>query len=188
MDHIPTDADLLKQFSRGNTEALGALAERYESSLLGVARGLLGGGAKEDLAREAVQECWMRVIRHAGRFRGDSQVRTWIYRILVNRCLEKRAAEGRASRTAASAFTHASVEPLHDPEKVASSEELSDQVSHAVEMLPEPMRVVLILCYHRGLTHSQSAAVLDIPLGTLKTRLHNALARLRESLTLEKAT
>jgi RNA polymerase sigma-70 factor (ECF subfamily) len=188
MDHNPTDADLLKQFAGGNTESLGLLAERYESSLLGVARGLLGGGGRTDeLAREAVQDCWMRVIRHSGRFRGDSSVRTWIYRILVNRCFEKRSVEGRAARLAASAefFTHDDLS--QNPASLASSEDMGDHVAQAVETLPESMRVVLILCYHRGLTHQQSAEVLDIPLGTLKTRLHNALTRLRESLTLEKA-
>lgn len=185
MDHEPTDADLLKQFAQGKTDALGALAERYESSLLGVARGLLGAG-REDLARDAVQDCWMRVIRHAGRFRGDSAVHTWIYRILVNRCLEKRDAEGRAAKNAASAGSNASNQDSHDPSSLALSEDLGQQVARAVETLPESMRVVLILCYHRGLTHQQSAEVLNIPLGTLKTRLYNALARLRESLTPEK--
>ena len=65
--------------------------------------------------------------------------------------------------------------------------DLNHAVADAVESLPESMRVVLILCYHRGLTHAQSAEILGIPLGTLKTRLHAALTSLRETLAVENA-
>ena len=75
-----------------------------------------------------------------------------------------------------------------DPAAGLASSDLGDHVEAAVDALPDSMRLVLILCYHRGLTHQQSAEILEIPLGTLKTRLHGALTRLRESLALEKAS
>ncbi len=186
MNHDPSDASVLSRFTRGDPEALGILAARYEASLFGLARGLLNGN--DDLAREAVQECWVRVIRHAERFRGDSAVRTWIYRILVNRCLDARAREARSAHNAANAEALGFDQDFLDPADAATSADLGTQVAHIVQSLPEPMRVVLILCYHRGLTHQQSAEVLGIPVGTLKTRLHAALNRLRESLTPEKTT
>lgn len=166
----------------------------------------------------------MRVIRHAARFRGESSVHTWIYRILVNRCLDRRAADRSKQRnTDASgsgggggggggeggggaepeggegsvgggwtigedhATSRSVNDPANDPGVAMVVSDLNHAVADAVESLPESMRVVLILCYHRGLTHAQSAEILGIPLGTLKTRLHAALTSLRETLAVENA-
>ncbi|HWL95056.1 MAG TPA: sigma factor, partial [Phycisphaerae bacterium] len=83
-DADKSDEQLLAEFVAGRKAALGELARRHESSLLGLACGLLGG--REDLARDAVQETWMRVVRFAGGFHGRSCFKTWVYRIAVNQC------------------------------------------------------------------------------------------------------
>src|SRR5512139_3993128 len=79
-----TDEQLVKDFVSGRRAALGELARRYERPLLGLARGLLGG--RDDLACDAIQETWVRVIRFAGQFAGASSFRTWVYRIAINQC------------------------------------------------------------------------------------------------------
>ncbi len=79
-----TDEQLLADFLAGERSALVELARRYEPPLLGLALGLLGG--QRDLACDAVQETWLRVIRFGKQFAGRSRFRTWVYRIAVNQC------------------------------------------------------------------------------------------------------
>ena len=78
------DRQILQRVAGGEHGALGELAARHEAALLGLARGLLGGST--DLAEEAVQDAWVRVLSRAGSFNGDASVKTWLFRIVINRC------------------------------------------------------------------------------------------------------
>lgn len=166
MSQEPSDSLLLERFAKGDAASLGEIARRYEGPLLGLSRGLLHG--RDDLAREAVQDAWVRVINAAKHFDKRAQVRTWLYRIVINRCSDIRA---RELRSVNGVVTNAHA-------RVTDGDTTSD-LRVAVEGLPESQRLVLLLCYHRGLTHEQAAEVLDLPVGTLKTRLHGALEALR---------
>ncbi|MCA9291224.1 MAG: sigma-70 family RNA polymerase sigma factor [Phycisphaerales bacterium] len=169
-----SDEAILARFVEGDPDALGMLAERYERRLLGLARGLLGGS--DERARDAVQDTWLRVIRAGAAFRGDSAVGTWLYRITVNRCHTLRTAKRPATRPASDA--DAAVAPTREPD-------LSMNLRRAVDALPDDHRDAVLLCSHAGLTHEQAAAVLEIPLGTLKTRQRAALVALRARLAEE---
>ena len=141
--------------------------------MLGLARGLLGG--RLDLAMDAVQETWVRVIRFAGGFQGRSSVKTWLYSILVNQCRAMRGAQREVGTL---------------PETLAAGgeERPGDEKLHAaLEGLGEAGREVVLMCYHAGLTHEVVAEVLGVPLGTVKSRLHGALRDLRAGLATEGA-
>ncbi len=176
MDQTRTDEQLLKDFGAGQREALGVLASRYERLLLGLARGILSG--REDLARDVVQDSWVRVIRAAKDFRGRSSVRTWFYRIVVNRAID-----ARARRTTPVVVNS----PAGANDGGLERAEQGDRLREELDRLPGDTRLILILCYHEGLTLEQSAEVLAIPVGTLKSRLHAALKVLRERLGTEAA-
>jgi RNA polymerase sigma-70 factor, ECF subfamily len=126
---------------------------------------------------DVVQETWLRVIRHAGSFREESSLRTWLYRIVVN---QSRTFATRATRL----VKHKSSVPIpvgdisHDKASLPS-------IAQAVESLDESKREVLLLCHHRGMTHEQVASILEIPLGTVKSRLHAAVTAVRERLASE---
>ncbi len=178
------DRELLSRFLRGDDDALAALASRHEPAMLGLARGLLNHHA--DLAADAVQDTWLRVIRSGKTYSGEASIKTWLYRILINRCHDLREATARQNtrdERAASTRTPTVRErvgpsqlgPLvpHDPDPA---------LQRALESLPEERRTILLLCYHRGMTHEHAASVLGIPLGTLKSRLHAALKELRTIL------
>lgn len=171
------DRELLSRFLRGDDDALAALASRYEPALLGLARSLLHGRA--DLAADAVQDTWLRVIRSAKTYSGESSVKTWLYRILINRCHDLRQASARQNPLAK---IKAQNDPQRTPDSPAPAES-DPALRRAIESLPEERRTILLLCYHRGMTHEHAAAVLGIPLGTLKSRLHAALKELRTILT-----
>lgn len=165
-----TDESLLAQFLAGDRAGLEALAHRYEALLLGLATGLLDGN--RDLAADAIQETWLRVIRSGRTFRGGSSFKTWIYRIAINCC---RDAKRRAHAVAASV----PAEPPADfPEP---SDDAAALRAHLRAVHPD-RRLILLLCYHQGMTHTQAADILGLPLGTLKTRLHAALTELRARL------
>ncbi|UYV13575.1 MAG: RNA polymerase sigma factor [Phycisphaera sp.] len=167
-----SDEALLSRFARsGARPALEELAGRHEHRLLGLALGLCNG--REDLAREAVQETWVRVIRHAGTFRGKSSFATWVYRIAVHRCRDVMAKERAVARRARRAS-----EGLPGG---GSATDL-DWARGVVGGLPQREREVVLLCHMRGMTHEQAAAVLGIPPGTLKTRMTRAMKRLRETM------
>lgn len=178
-----TDEQVMRQFAAGARNALAELARRFEGPMLGMAAGLLG--EQRELACDAVQETWLRVIRFAGKFDGRSSVKTWLYRILINQCCDLR----RICRAAATSL-NSTDKPAHAPvaESVgteASSRETNHAVLEAVERLPTDQRTVVLLCYHAGMTHAQAAEILEIPVGTLKSRLHAALERLRALLPVE---
>ena len=169
-----SDEQLLRAFALGERAALGALAGRHESAMLGLARGLLGGS--DALACEAVQESWVRVIRSARGFRGEAAVGTWLYRIVVNRCKDVRAREARAERRRGS---DAQRDARHDEGETPGGDA---GLRSAMDRLGDGQREVLVLCFGRGLTHREAAAVLGIPEGTVKSRSHGAMQALRRGL------
>jgi RNA polymerase sigma-70 factor (ECF subfamily) len=175
-----TDEQLLSEFLAGRRAALAELAGRYERSLLGLAAGLLSG--RPDLACDAVQETWLRVIRFGKQFMGRSSFKTWLYRIAINQCRTLHAAP--VSSTPTDEVRHM---PAGDaqPDETAETIDQNHAVRRAVGRLDPDKRTVVLLCYHSGMTHEQAADVLEVPLGTLKSRLHAALTELRASLGAE---
>jgi RNA polymerase sigma-70 factor, ECF subfamily len=174
-----TDESLLKDFVRGRPAGLEILAQRYEQRLLGLAWGLLGDQA---LALDAVQETWLRVIRFGGKFDGRSSFKTWLYRIAVNQCRSLQAARriGQSSQSFEDLPS-----PEIPPERSAQTAEQGDALRTALAGLGDEKSIVLLLCYHEGMTHDQAAEILGIPVGTLKSRLHAALEELRARLSPE---
>ncbi len=173
-----SDEQLLARFARDSGDSRTALQElacRHEHRLLGLSLGLCNG--REDLAREAVQETWVRVIRHAGKFKGKSSFATWVYRIAVHRCREVMARERELARRTSRASSV--------PQGRDSVADLAWTRS-VVGSLPQHEREVVLLCHMRGMTHEQAAAVLGIPPGTLKSRMTRAMGRLRELMGEER--
>jgi RNA polymerase sigma-70 factor (ECF subfamily) len=175
MKHLNrTDEQLLAAFARGERTALAELAGRYETRLLGLAAGLLGW--RRDLACDAVQEAWVRVIRFADKFDGRSSFKTWAYRIVVNQCRNIQSARLPAW---AEDVPDKPADETSNPGHSAEVNETSQTLREAVQALPADKQTVLLLCYHEGMTHEQAAEILEIPLGTVKSRLHAALQDLR---------
>jgi len=178
-----SDEILLRRFVEGRKAALGKLARRYEGPLLGLATGLLSG--REDLAQDAVQETWVRVIRFAHTFNGDAGLKTWLYRIAINQCRDLAALAARRESQGADSDDRKADGGANRPDDSAIAAERDGQIRHAVAGLDDAKREILLLCYHDGLTHAEAAEALEIPIGTLKSRLHAALTELRERLDRE---
>jgi len=136
-----------------------------------------------DLADDLTQEVSLRAFQSFGTFRGGSAGFTWLYRIAVHVVLRHRERQrlpllplDHAEAAALPAAAHA------EPEAAALRGEFREHVWAALELLPEDTRAALILQVYEQLKYREIADVLNIPLGTVKSRLHVGMNRLREEL------
>jgi RNA polymerase sigma-70 factor (ECF subfamily) len=184
------DASLIERVAGGDEHALGALHDRHARLALGIARRLL---PDDETAREVVQDAFLDLWRTAPAWDGDrSSVTTWLVRLVRLRAVDRLRREHAARRTSAAGEHDAPIEhaaELAAPDDVPRTVELADRgerVRAALEALPEPQRDVVRLAFERGLTHTEIAERLDLPLGTVKTRCMRALDKLATLLADER--
>ena len=170
-----SDAALIRRIGAGDREAFERLYSRYARAVFGLALRRLGD---RDRAEEAVQETFASVWRSARSYRPErGPGGPWLYAIarnaIVDRFRARREPLAEAPETAA-------VEA--GPDERAESGWVAWRVHRALEELPEHERTVIELAYWSGLSQSEVAAFLDVPLGTVKTRTRSALGRLADLL------
>jgi RNA polymerase sigma-70 factor, ECF subfamily len=132
----------------------------------------------DDLAQETV-------LQAAGgwaRFKGDSQAGTWLYAILVRQHRRRRRSEGRAWRRWLKWFERTPANSLPAPPDRLLGDERRENVWSAVAALSEAQREAVVLRYAEGLTYEEIAQATSCPIGTVKSRLHQALASLQKVL------
>ena len=162
----------------GDTDAFEVLVTRYERVLFRVAWRMLGD--YED-ARDATQEAFIRAYRKLDTF--DTRLRffSWLYRILLNECLN-----ARRGRRPLEAITP-DLLVGGDPDNIVEASERRRQVQQALLMLPHDYRAVIVLRHFAELAYDEIADTLGIPAKTVKSRLYTARQRLSELLSPQKA-
>jgi len=185
------DAALVARCKGNDLTAFDEIVERYQHKIYGYVKRLVGN---ETDAEDITQEVFLKALNSLHRFREESSLQTWLFRIATNLC---RDAHRRRQREKGwlSLWRQADeqneteeggiVDPQDDrfnPEKLLLHEELSAMLSQAIEQLPLAMREVLILHDVEQMPYEEIAQALGVPLGTVKSRLFHARARLRESL------
>ena len=172
----PSDADLMAAVGRGDMGALGELVRRHQGKAIALAFRTLG---RWDLAEDMAQEAFLRVLRAAKRYRPDARFTTWLYRIVVNLCLDHQ----RRARQAPSALTDDSPEPSAAPSAdPLEARERVLRVQRAVEALPERQRMAVVLHRYEGLSHREVAEVTGWSVSAVESLLVRAYASLRKSL------
>ena len=182
------DAQLIGQALAGQTAAFGQLVQKYQDRLYNTVVHVAGNA--ED-AKDVVQEAFVQAFLKLESFQGASAFYTWLYRIAFNvaatHC-RRRGAMRSAERIAlAEGHLRNAVEPhpdnaADDPGERLEREERCRQVRHAISQLPEEHRVVLVLREMDGCCYETIAEILDLPVGTVRSRLHRARMQLREQL------
>jgi RNA polymerase sigma-70 factor (ECF subfamily) len=168
---VITDHELIARVAREDEDAFRALYERFSDRVFRYAFTLL---RNQHLAEEVAQETMIAVWKSAGRFASRSKVSTWIFGIARNKAFDLVRKEKRGDRLPDLRL----VEP--DP----SADLLKQQVvAGAVNELPEPQREVVFLTFYEGLSYGEISAMLDIPEGTVKSRMFHAKRKLAEALT-----
>ena len=171
-----TDGSLLERIADGDTAAFEILYRRFARPLYGLALRMLRDRTR---AEDAVQETFAAIWRSAASYRSErGPGAPWLYAVARNAIVDR--ARSRGETTFADPPESAS--PDAAPDERAESAYVSWRVHRAVQDLPEREREVLELAYWGGLSQSEVAQFLDIPLGTVKTRTRSGLARLADLL------
>jgi RNA polymerase sigma-70 factor, ECF subfamily len=171
-----TDGHLLQRIADGDNAAFETLYRRFARPLFGLALRMLRDRSR---AEEAVQETFAAIWRSAGSYRADrGPGAPWLYAVARNAIVDRARARGEATF----ADPPEAVAPDAGPDERVESGYVSWRVHRAVEDLPAPEREVLELAYWGGLSQSEVAQFLDIPLGTVKTRTRSGLAHLADLL------
>lgn len=147
-----------------------------------VRRFLLGVLRDEDLVREAVQQCFLKVLEHGHAASSDS-IRGWIFKVAFHEALQIRRRHG-ASKRALRGLQERQAQPSDapvDPGDLAADREALEAVQRAIADLPDSQREVLLMRIRQGLSFAEIAGRLDVPLGTALTRMRLALEKLRQA-------
>ena len=166
--------------STENTTAFEEVVEKYSTFVYNVALRMMGDPHD---AEDVTQEAFIDAFRAWERFRGESQVSTWLYRITVNRSLMKLRKEKRARQLTQTGLEDREVVSWTEgPERAALSAELRDKLEEGIKMLPKDLRSAVILRDVQGLSNIEAAEALDISVSSLKARLHRGRVLLRKYL------
>jgi len=169
----------LDRLRAGDAPAFEELVMTYQHRVFGVALRMLGNPAE---AEEVAQEAFVRAHRALGEFRGDAKLSTWLYAIASRLCLNRLAAgERRMARQGEDALLRLS-DAGPRPDAALERRELETALGRAIAELPEDRRIVVVLRDVEGLSYEEIAQVLELTLGTVRSRLHRARAELKEKL------
>lgn len=177
------EATLVALARAGDRQALEALVERYYAALRAVL--VRYGGVRQDEVEDVVQETFLRALAALDRYQDRGHFRTWLYRIAVNLARDKRKREGRV-------VTGVDVSALADVPDFGSDPALTtlgrlerEALAAALNRLPESQREALVLRFYAELPLEDVARVVGCPEGTVKSRIHYALRKLRGLLAVE---
>lgn len=166
--------------TKGDAQAFAVLVTRYRGRVLALARRMLGPGAAEE-AEDAAQDAFLAAYEKRATFRPGEPFRPWLYRIVVNRCLDKLRARARRPQVHA---LDAVAEPSSDENPLRSvlQDEWETRLQEAVQDLEPRYRAVFLLRHLDDLSYEDIARATDLPLGTVKTHLFRAREKLRLAL------
>ena len=186
------DLTLVKRVRGGDQRAFKLLVERYQRKVYAVALGMLKD--KEE-AMDVSQEAFVKVYKYLDHFKGDASFYTWLYRITVNICIDiirKRAGAGGEAvefdETLPMDVSEANIGALGsrlgtNPQKSALRRELAEKIQEALAAVPEKHRAILLLREIEGMSYEDLSRTLDIPKGTVMSRLFHARAKVQKILS-----
>jgi RNA polymerase sigma-70 factor (ECF subfamily) len=169
----PPDADLVDAARRGDQGAFAVLVRRHERRVYGLALRMLG---REEDARDAAQDAFVSCYRNLRNFRGDAAFSTWLHRIAVNACYDAL----RKRREVLGLEQAPEPPPVPDHGDAAAA---AVDVRGALLRIPDEFRAVVVMHDLQDMGFDEIARALDLPVGTVKSRLHRGRVALGEALT-----
>jgi len=180
-----SDEALVKQFKQGDDSAFNGIVRRYQEKLYYVALRMVND---HDEASDLSQEAFVRAYQGLSKFEEGSSVYTWLYRIVVNLCINHL----RARKARQIVSLDALVEPLasgkHRPDQELEQRDFGEAVQQAVEQLPPRQKAVFILRQYEQLSHEEIARTLGRSVGAVKANYFHAVQKLQKSLAEFKET
>ena len=174
---VTNDTDLVTKAQQGDRNAFGELVQKYFPCVVEVVYRMCGD---PQLAEDAAQEAFIRAWLNLSSFRPLSSLRNWLFRIAVNAALDN--LRKKQAGLLEDVETKVTIDQELDPESSVIRTEQAAMIQKAIHTLPETTRSVLVLREYGECSYKEIAAVLDIPIGTVMSRLNYARQRLRELL------
>ncbi|MBD3672389.1 MAG: sigma-70 family RNA polymerase sigma factor [Planctomycetaceae bacterium] len=181
-----TDAELIEQCLSGQAAAFGQLVQRHQNRLFNSLYRMLG--SRED-ADDVAQEAFVAAFQKLDTFRGDSQFYSWLFRIAYNTAISMKR-KTKLKTVSADKLKETSGHepddntPEHRPEHGIEVEETQAAVQQALNELSDEYREAIVLKEMEELSYEEIAELAEVPIGTIRSRLHRARAELREKLRL----
>jgi RNA polymerase sigma-70 factor, ECF subfamily len=183
-----SDEDLLTRFRKGHRDVFGTLVRRYQRELYGYLRRYLGDA---HMADDVFQTTFVQVFAKAAQYEPGRPVRPWLYAIATNQAIDALRRLGRHAAVSLEQTEAESdgekrglIELLEareaDPFDNVDAAETRELVRGCLNRLPDVFRQVVLMAYYQGLKYQEIADALEIPLGTVKSRLHAAMVKLTE--------
>ena len=176
------ERSMIERASGGDPEAFNRLMEHHERRMYAVALRMCAN--RED-AQDCLQEAMLRVYRAIGSFKGESSFSTWVYRITMNTCLDELRRRKNKQSASLDDLLDEGWAPADDsgsPEKHAVRAETARILRQTIQELPDDMRAAVVLRDIQGYTYEEIAKILDINVGTIKSRISRGREKLREKL------
>ncbi len=170
-----SDEALMARVARGDEAAFRALAGRHLPGMLGLARRILGNAAD---AEDVAQEAMLRVWTHAPRWQPLAAYRTWLTRVVVNLCLDRKRRAPWVALEAAGEI----VDPAPDAGEQAERDERERMLAGAIAALPARQRAAIVLTYGDGMSNAQVAEILGTSVSAVETLLVRGKQNLRRAL------
>ena len=174
---MSSDLDLVSRIRLGDMPAMETLMRRHNRALFRTARAILLDDAE---AEDAVQEAYLRAYHALGGFRGEAKLSTWLVRIAANEALMRRRRRARQGEVIP--IGDGAIDMKPGPENEAMRGEVGRLIEARIDALPESYRVVFMLRAIEEMSVEETAAALDMPPATVRTRFFRARGLLRESL------
>jgi RNA polymerase sigma-70 factor, ECF subfamily len=188
---VDDDVGLVERLRAGDEEAFAQLVRRYQPALLRLAEATVGSHA---VAEEVCQETWLAVVRGVERFEGRSSLKTWLFRVLINRARSSAGREQRAGSPDGGTVERFEAggswaqPPMPWSDRVDDrlvAERLARRVHQLLPTLPAQQRQVVVLRDIEGVGPAEVTALLGITEGNQRVLLHRGRAKLREWLSAE---
>lgn len=182
-DQSDADQVLVDRAKRNDQDAFRLLVEKYQSRVIGLVWGLVEDRAA---AEDVAQEAFLRMFVGLKGFRGQSSFRSWMFQIAINAARTHRKARGR--RLDVPSGEAIDLDAAAGTDRLDDAVVARDEVRSAMAGLPPEMREAVLLRDLNGLDYREIADVLDVPIGTVESRIFRGRARLRQALAPKPAT
>jgi RNA polymerase sigma-70 factor (ECF subfamily) len=179
------DEVLVRRFLDGDREAFGILVQRHERRVYNLAFRMLG---REEDARDATQDAFLSALRKVSGFRGEAQFTTWMHRVTINACYDlMRKTSRQPMLHVVGENDELASEPGPPVEDHGDEVAGTTDVERALMKVPIEFRSVLVLHDLQDVAYDEIARILDVPVGTVKSRLHRGRIALAKAMGLQPA-
>jgi RNA polymerase sigma-70 factor, ECF subfamily len=183
-----TDDYLIQQFQAGDRDAFTYLVHRYKRNIFQ----FIFSKVKDcELASDLTQDVFIKMYQSAHLYQPTGKLQSWLFRMAQNICIDHYRKQSKTQilslhsnslNEADSKLIDQLADKADNPVNEVEYHELQAIIEQALDLLSEPQRTALVLCQYHGMSSAEIATIQNIPVGTVKSRIHNALTKVKEFL------